>query len=258
MSITFLLKKIILYLLYPSGLVFLFLLGVSLYALWGKRRGRRRALLFTALILYYLASTPFLPYYLLKPLEAGFKPPAPEALEKARALVVLPARIYGQEELMLEERPSRETWARFIAGVRLKKKFPEKPLLVAGGSLEGPGARYLQELGKDLGVSVEAIDEPRDTISTVKALKGRLSGPFLLITSAHHLRRAVYLFEREGLSPIPYPAMYLSHTCKFIPFHPLYLLPQPVYLEMTNEALHEYLGLTFYRLRDLMIREKNA
>ncbi|OAQ20782.1 YdcF family protein [Thermosulfurimonas dismutans] len=253
MSNTFLIKKIALYLLYPSGLIFLLLLGVSFYALWGKRRGRRRALLFTALLLYYLASTPFLPYYLLRPLEAGFKRPNPQELSQARAIVVLPAKIYGQKDLLLEERFSRETWARFIAALRLKKRLPEIPLIVAGGSLEGPGAKYLKEIGEELGFKVEALDAPLDTISTVAALKERLSDqPFVLLTSAHHLRRSMYLFKREGLSPIPYPAVYVSHTCRFTPFHILYLFPYPVYLELTNEAIHEYLGLSFYRLRDLV------
>ncbi len=245
--------------LYPSGLVFLFLLGVTLYALWGKRRGRRRALLFTALALYYLASTPFLPHFLLKPLEAGFKRPSPEEIAQIEALVVLPARIYGREGLALEERFSRETWARFMAAVRLAKTHPSARIFVVGGSLEGPGARYLAELGRELGVTVEALDEAPDTITSVRLLKPHLEGRrFLVITSAHHLRRALYLFEREGLKPLAYPAVYLSHQTSFRPFHILYLFPDPVYLELTNEAVHEYLGLSFYRLRDLIFGGRNG
>ena len=255
MSKAFLLKKIALYLLYPSGVIFLFLLGTALYTLWGKRRGRRRAFLFTAVILYYLASTPFLPHYLLKPLEAGLSRPPSESIKKTEAIVVLPARIYGWENLFLEERFSRETWARFIAAVRLKKKYPQKELIVVGASLEGPGASFLKALGKELGVEVKAIDYPPDTITSVKALKEYLKGKsFLLITSAHHLPRALYLFRREGMKPIPYPAVYVSKTCEFLPFNILYLFPDPVYLELTNEAVHEYLGLAFYRLRDLVLR----
>ena len=251
---TFLLKKILLYLLYPSGLVFVFLVGVSFYALWGKRRGRRRALLFVALILYYLSSTPFLPYFLLKPLEAGFKRPSPEEMAGVQALVVLPARIYGKENLSLEERFSRETWARFMTAVRLARRIPGAEIIAVGGSLEGPGSRYLAELGRELGVRVVALDEAPDTITSVKLLRQRLRGrKFLLVTSAHHLRRAVYLFNRAGLHPVPYPAVFLSHQADFRPFHVLYLLPDPVYLELTNEAVHEYLGLSFYRLRDLIL-----
>ncbi len=253
MSTTFLLKKIALYVVYPSGIIFLFLLAVSFYALWGKRRGRRRALLFTALILYYLASTPFLPYHLLKPLERGFVRPSGEEIQKAQAIVVLPAKIYGGPGLYLEDRFSRETWARFMAAVRLKKTFPDKELIVVGASLEGPGVRYLRELGEELGVEVKAIEGAPDTITSAAILRESLKGrPFLLVTSAHHLRRAVYLFQREGLTPIPYPANYVSHSCRFLPFSILYLFPDPVYLELTNEAVHEYLGLSFYRLRDLL------
>ncbi len=253
MSTAFWLKKLALYILYPSGIIFLFLVAVSVYAIWGKRRGRRRALLFFALILYYLSSTPFLPYYLLRPLEAGFKRPEASLISQADAVVVLPAKIYGKEGLYLEERFSRETWARFVAALRLKKRYPHLRLIVVGGSLEGPGASYLKELGEEFGVEVEVFDEPKDTISSAKALKGVLSGKkFLLVTSAHHLRRSVYLFEKEGLSPIPYPAVYVSRLASFSPFYFLYLLPDPKYLELTNEAVHEYLGLSFYRLKDLL------
>ncbi|RUM88018.1 MAG: hypothetical protein DSZ24_04830 [Thermodesulfatator sp.] len=255
MPIGFLLKKIFLYLLYPSGLVFLLLLGVSVYALWGKRRGRRRAFLFMALFLYYLASTPFLPYFLLQPLEAGLERPPIETLRGVDYLVVLPARIYGAPGLYLEERFSRETLARWLAAVRLKKALPKAHLLVVGGSWEGPGSVYLAELSREFGVEAEFLDTPRDTISSVEALKTKLSRKrFVIITSAHHLRRTLYLFRRAGLEPIPYPAVYLSHQSRFRPFHVLYLLPDPVYLEITDEAVHEYLGLIFYHLRDLLWR----
>ncbi|QJA05959.1 YdcF family protein [Thermosulfurimonas marina] len=257
MPVGFLLKKVLLYLLYPSGVIFLLLLGVSFYALWGKRRGRRRALLFTALVLYYLASTPFLPYFLLRPLEAGFERPPLESLREVDYLVVLPARIYGAPGLYLEERFSRETLARWLAAVRLKKELLRAHLLLVGGSLEGPGSVYLAELSRECGIEAEFLDAPRDTISSVAALKDKLSGKrFVVITSAHHLRRALYLFRRVGLKPLPYPAVYLSHQSRFRPFHLIYLLPDPVYLELTNEAVHEYLGLAFYRIRDLLLRRE--
>ncbi|WP_297056414.1 ElyC/SanA/YdcF family protein [Thermosulfurimonas sp.] len=252
-SAGFYLKKVLLYLLYPSGLVLLLLAGTAIYALWGKRRGKRRAFLFLALFLYYLSCTPFLPHLLLKPLEKGFKRPNTGVISRAYAVVVLPARIYGKSGLALEERFSRETWARFMAGIRLVREHPGLHLIVVGGSWSGPGARYLARLGSTLGVKVEALDQAPDTITSARILRERLAGkPFLLVTSAHHLRRALYLFKREGLRPIPYPALYLSHQTE--PVSPWFLnfLPDPVYMEITNEAVHEYLGLSFYYLRDFL------
>ncbi len=262
-NILFFLKKVVLFLFYPSSLIFFFLFLVSIYVILDKRRGRRRLLLFLAIFLYYLSTTPFLPYFMLKHLEKKYKVPPASEIQKCKKIVVLTGRIYGEKGLSLEERFSRETLIRFLKGIDLKKKYPEKELIVLGGSYEDKhykGATYLKELAEKLGYNVTALDAPLDTITSAKVLKNYLSNstggakqPFLLLTSAYHLPRAIFLFKKQGLNPIPYPTNYNYKLCK--PRFSIFdFLPNDLYLTFTNLAFHEYLGLIFYKLKYAILR----
>jgi len=246
----FLLKKLLLYLFYPSTLIFLFLLVVTTYVVLGKRRGRRRFLLFVAVLLYYLSTTPFLPYFLLKQLEKGYHLPSEEEIARIHTFVVLTGRIFGDEGLFLEERFSRETLVRFLSALEIKKRYPEKRVIILGGSFEGKGAGYLKELAKNWKVEVEAIDAPLDTLQSARELKKVLpqGEPFFLMSSAYHLPRALYLFQKEGLTPLPYPTNFNYRLCKPSRFF-LYLFPQDLYLNFTNLAVQEYFALTYYKLK---------
>ncbi|MGC8871685.1 MAG: YdcF family protein [Caldimicrobium sp.] len=246
----FLLKKILLYLSYPSTLIFLFLLLVTIYVVLGKRRGRRRFLLFIAVFLYYLSTTPFLPYFLLKNLEKRYSIPSQEEISKVDTLVLLTGRIYGDPGLSLEERFSRETLVRFLTALELKQKYPQKRLIIIGGSLEGRGAVYLKELAERWKIKVEAIDTPLDTLQSARELKKFIppEKPFFLLTSAYHLPRALFLFKKEGLNPIPYPTNFNHKLCKPSRLF-LYFFPQDIYLNFTNLAVQEYLALAYYKLK---------
>ncbi|MCS7199517.1 MAG: YdcF family protein [Caldimicrobium sp.] len=249
-DLSFLLKGILAYLFYPSTLIFLFLLLVTIYVVLGKRRGRRRFLLFVAVFLYYISTTPFLPYLMLKNLERNYKVPSPEEVAQVNTLVVLAGRIYGDPKLTLEERFSRETLIRFLVGVELKRQFPKKRLIVVGGTFEGKGATYLKELAERFKIEVEPLDVPLDTIRSAKELKKILpSGePFYLLTSAYHLPRAMFLFQKEGLNPIAYPTNFNHLLCKPKKFF-LYIFPQDLYLGFSNLAFKEYLALTYYKIK---------
>ncbi|AIH03720.1 MAG: Uncharacterized protein XD42_0592 [Thermodesulfobacterium sp. 37_54] len=250
----FLFKKFCVFFFRPSSLIFLFLLTVSIYVILGKRRGRRRFFLFVAVALYYLSTTPFLPYFLLKQLEKNYPVPSQQEITKAEKIIVLTGRIYGQKDLSLEERFSKETLVRFFKALELKKLYPEKKVIIVGGSYETPdskGASYLKEFANKLGYQVEAVDIPLDTETSVKAIKNLLHSPeekFLLLTSAYHLPRTMLLFKKEGLFPIPYPTNYNHKLCK-PELSVTTFFPNDLYLNLTNLAFHEYLGLLFYKLK---------
>ncbi len=253
---TFFLKKILLYLFYPTSLIFFFLFIVSIYVVLGKRRGRRRFLLFVAILVYYFSSTPFLPYLLLKHLESKYTIPSSEKIKETNYIVVLTARVYHQPDLSLEERFNRESYIRLIKAIELKKKYPDKKILIVGGNFKDKkhfGATYYKKLAEKLGIEVQAIDEPFDTITSARVLKKYIPDPkqpILLLTSAYHLERSVLLFKKEGFKPIPYPTNYDYKICK--PEFSIWdFFPDPTYLEMTTLAVHEYLGLTFYKIKFL-------
>uniref|UniRef100_A0A7V4JP79 DUF218 domain-containing protein n=1 Tax=Thermodesulfobacterium geofontis TaxID=1295609 RepID=A0A7V4JP79_9BACT len=255
---TFSLKKFFLFLFYPSSLIFIFFLLISVYVILDKRKGRRKFLLFLAIFLYYFSSTPFLPYFLLKQLEKNYSVPSKEEITKVKNMVVLTGRIYGEETLSPKERFSRETLVRLLKALELKRQYPDKKIILLGGSYEdknNKGASYLKALAEEFGFEVEALDTPLDTITSAKILKEYLlkneknvNTPFLLLTSAYHLPRALYLFKKEGLNPIPYPTNYHYKLCK--PSFSIWkFLPNDLYIDLTNRATHEYLAFGFYKIK---------
>lgn len=203
-----------------------------------------------ALFLYYLSTTPFFPYLLLKQLEKNYRIPTEEEISKVKTFVVLTGRIYGDSGLLLEERFSRETLIRFLTALELKRRYPEKRVLIVGGSFEGKGAGYLKELAEQWKIEVEAVDVPLDTFQSVRALKQLLpqGEPFYLLTSAYHLPRALFLFQKEGLNPLPYPTNFNHRLCKPSKAF-LYFFPQDLYLNLTNLAVQEYFALAYYKLK---------
>ncbi|MFN4196977.1 MAG: YdcF family protein [Caldimicrobium sp.] len=216
----------------------------------GKRRGRRRFLLFIAVFFYYLSTTPLFPYILLKNLEKGQKIPTKEEISKVDTLVVLTGRVYGDPNLTLQERFSRETLVRFLVAINLKKAFPEKRVIIVGGSLEGQGATYLKELAGSWGIEAEALDTPLDTLTSARELKKIIpqNKPFYLLTSAYHLPRALFILKNEGLNPLPYPTNFNHPLCKPSKIY-LYFFPQDLYLNFTNLAVQEYLGFAYYKVK---------
>ena len=66
----------------------------------------------------------------------------------------------------------------------------------------------------------------------------------LLVTSAYHMRRALALFERQGLTVVPAPTDYQQLVAK--PAVPGWL-PTVGALHQTTDALHEIVGYWVYR-----------
>jgi len=195
---------------------------------------------------------------LLKHLETKYSVPPKSVIKSVKTLVVLMGGVFPQKDIELQAKFDRSTLVRFLAALRIKKSFPSKTIILLGGSYEDPhgkGAYYLKLLAKDLGYDVISIDSPLDTVSSAIALKKYFASSnqtsntkFLLLTSAYHMPRAILLFKHYGLKPIPYPTNYDYKLCR-PSLNLLKFLPNPFYLSLTNEAVHEYLGLAFYKLK---------
>ncbi len=235
----------------PSGLSFVFLLLAFLAAFSRYRKSQVKIFLALGFIILYLSST-VLPYFLLHPLESRYAKPKEAVLKEAQAIVLLPSYVSDRPNLALLDRIGGETAKRLLAAVLLAKKYPEKPLIIVGAGSQGldmgKGASYLAEIAGGLGVkNVEVYDKANDTASSARVLKERLSGQkFILVTAAYHMPRSVYLFEREGLKPIPYPAYSISREERSFGITDFW--PRPINLFYSDLAVHEYLGLAFYKL----------
>ena len=136
---------------------------------------------------------------------------------------------------------------RLAEGIRLWRENPGSKMIFTGAaaktnpvSAAETGARVAESLGvprRDIIV----LDQPKDTeeeASTVKAMIG--DAPFLLVTSASHLPRAMIFFHHVGLHPLPAPANQLAITSPLNPWERA--IPSPVWLMHSDRASYETLG----------------
>jgi len=172
--------------------------------------------------------------------------------ELPQAIVVLAGGHLDVEGKPVLSRLSRHGFARVAGAVDLWKMFPRARFLVTGHPRETAAMRSVAER---LGVPGDRIveeSESRDTKDHPRKLSPLLGGePFLLVTSATHMPRAVALFRAAGLDPVPAPVDFVvwPTSAEYDPYRPGAFLPRVFNLEMTNAALHEIAGMVWSRWR---------
>jgi uncharacterized SAM-binding protein YcdF (DUF218 family) len=236
-------------LLPPLALVILLAAGLILR----RRRPRLSAsLILLAAAALYALSTPWVGGLLQKSLEVS-APVSPADLQTADAIVVLgggrrtDAAEYGGDTL------NDLSLARLRYAARLQRASG-LPILVTGGMPGGGTAaegRIMQHiLQSEYGMSPRWIEDASLTTWD----NARLSAPLLkqagarrivLVTHAWHLRRAVPLFEAQGLEVVPAGIQFARTRLDSI----LDLLPTPAGLRDSHFALHEWVGILWYKLR---------
>lgn len=255
----FLLKKLVAPLFFPVPLL-LGLLVVGALFLWRPRRQRLGRLLVTlSAALLVLASYAPVADALLEPLEHRYPPldlQTMPAARSARWIVVLGGGQTSDPAVPPSSRLSDASLARTVEGVRLHRLLPGAKLLFSGGAVFNPvpEADGMARLAEALGVKRRdiALDPvSRDTAEQARRIQALLGGqPFILVTSASHMPRAMGLFEKRGLHPIPAPTDYLAKRPQA--FNPRLLFPSAGNLAKSERAAYEYLGIVWERLRAKM------
>lgn len=249
----FLLKKLLTALILPpAGPVLLALCG-----LWLTRAKSRRWrnggfwLATLALLGLFVLSLPITGQALMAPLEP-YPPVTPAQLQRVQAIVILGGGTYSAApEYGGGDTVGHATLERLRYGARLARESG-LPLLVTGGSPFGgraEGESMREALEQDFGVKVRWVEAAsRDT-----AENARLSAPLLkaagitriaLLSDASHLPRAVPLFAQAGLEVTPAPTAFSTGAPSLMEN----LLPGG--LGRSREALHEYLGQLYNRLKE--------
>jgi uncharacterized SAM-binding protein YcdF (DUF218 family) len=236
----------------PGGLLFLSLLGLLL---WRHAFGRR--LLALSLILLLLLSLPVTSELLYRTLETEpVITPERIAADKPQAIVVLG----GGRDLDAPEYAGDTISPRTLGRLRYAAKLAREtglPVIPSGGN---PGAIGVAEalIARDLltgefGVPVMTIERRSNTTwenarYTAQLMKQQGIERIILVTDAGHMNRSLYAFERNGITPIPAPTHYLSVTRRTVSLAERYL-PSGSALKESSDALHELLGLLWYRLK---------
>lgn len=237
-------------LLPPFSLVILLLIALVLHR--AKPRLSLFLILFSATALYVL-SMPWMGSVLKKSLEVA-APIDLHAPPQADAIVILAggkrtqAAEYGGDTL------NSFSYERVRYAARLHSATP-LPILVTGGMPSGgiltEGALMREALTEEMRIPVRWIEDASLTTWD----NARFSAPILkkagvkrifLVSHAWHLRRAVPLFEQQGLQVIPAGLDFSDTRID----SPLSLLPSAPGLRDSTYALHEWLGILWYSIRN--------
>lgn len=252
MSFTWLLSNVLASLLLPP----LVLILIGLFGLFVARRYRRlgNSISVLAVLLLIVLSTGAGSRLLVRPLELRSLPLSAPALSHAEAIVILGGgRLRAAPEDGGRDLPSPQTLVRLRHGAQLQRQT-SLPILVSGGAPDGGSeseaelmARSLRE---DFRVPVKWIEGSSDNTAqnamrSAAQLKQVGITNVLLVTDALHMSRAKVIFRTTGLNITPAPTGFIALK----PFTADDFIPSAGALKDSHYALHEWIGLLWYRLR---------
>ena len=246
----FLFKKLFSRLFFPVPLCLeVLLLGLGLLCLsrWQKTG---RAVVFVGVLLLAAVSTDWLPDRALIPLENRY-PPAERSIEAEKPVnwvVVLSGGFKTDPALPMRLRNEDSTLARLVEGIVQYRHTQGSKLLLSGGGMHRESAaRVMAQTARALGVPEKDIvleTHSADTADQAELVGERVGGePFVLVTSASHMPRVVYLFHRQGLDPLPAPAHFMNEAAEKRVAWDFY--PSYQNIGKAQRAVYEYMGLTW-------------
>ena len=243
----------------PTSFFVLLLVGLLL-AKWKRRLGR--AVLWGLLVAVYLSTTPFVAGEFMAPLQPYPPVDLGNVDDDVGAIVVLGAGVYvGAPEYPSQEEPTAGLSADSLTLQRLQyaaflARATGRPILVSGGPSGASRKHTVAEamaltLQREFGVAVRWTEDASDsTLSNARLSARQLQADgvrrFYLVTHAWHMPRAMASFKGLDVEPIPAPTRFVSRSellwRDFLPSAPAFCT--------TYYAVHEWLGLAWYRLRD--------
>lgn len=230
--------------------------GAALFMLpW--RRSMATTMLWIGLAVLGLLGFRGLPDALLRPLEDRYAVPPSEAIGRHVGVIVLGGGVGHPESYLAHGQvPLGDAAERMTVPVPWMRQHPHLELLFAGGEprliatgvTESDLARaFYEQQGVDMSrVRLEGDSRTtRENAQQVARLLGDrcVTQPWLLVTSAWHLPRAVAEFEAAGCRVTPYPVDFRTGTGTVLTEYRL-----ASSLVRWQVALHEWLGLALYRL----------
>ena len=223
----FIFSKLLVFFIYPLSWILIFLVA----SLFVKKQKLKRRALIVAAVLFIIFSNPFLFnrfVNLWDIRETTLKKTGPYS-----SAIVLGG--FSSED---NKGNGYFNWSgdRFIEGVKLFNTGKVSHILISGGNgtLINDGfeeADWVKEQLKDFKVPDSCVlieNHSRNTLenaafSKVILAKNRLQPPYVLVTSAFHMRRSLAIFKKAGVDVVPYSCNYINggpgkiHLDEFLP-----------------------------------------
>jgi uncharacterized SAM-binding protein YcdF (DUF218 family) len=252
----FFLKKIISPFFMPVPACLL-LAVLGLIFLWFTRKQKTGKVLLTISTVFLgLLSYDAVSDMLAKPLEEKYPPIRSfENIQDVKWIVVLAGGSGVDPGLPPSTYLSEASLVRLSEGVFLHNRLPQTKLILTGRSgFEGftPVAEVMADTASEWGVKPEDIiieaeaTDTKDHPIYVKEIVG--SDEFILVTSASHMPRAIALFRKHDMKPIPAPTDYMAKKREG-GLTPGVFFPGAGALEKAERAIHEYLGIMWAKVR---------
>ena len=250
MEFAFILKKFIGGLFIPMSIVFI--LGIiGLLFLFFKSYNRAKLFLVLSFLTLFIFSYNPVSNALISSLEYANKSLL-EAPKDIKYIAVLGSGHRSNDNISIISQMDESSLARVSEGVSLYHKINGAKLIFSGysGNDSVPHAFMQKKLAIALGVKEEDIitfPNPKDTYEEAVAIKELLGNePFVLVTSAFHMSRALDTFHLVGLSPIPAPTGHKSSNVDYLK------RPSGYDMQKSESAMWEYMGLLFNKLKQLI------
>jgi len=239
-------------LLPPLGLC---IMGFAGFLLLKRKPRLGKSLLALSLALLFLLSMPLVANGLMGLLEKNIQTLNPAVARSADAIVILGGGVYHDAPEYGADTVGGLTLERLQYGAYLQRQTG-LPLLVAGGSPQGGTAEAVlmkRTLEQEFKVPVRwaetrSLDTAQNARFSAAILKAAGVRKVLVVSHAWHLPRARIAFEGQGLTFIPAPTRFAYVAGSRAGPEIFNYLPQARALLKSHYALHELIGVLWYKL----------
>jgi len=243
----FIISKIIGFLIDPT----LWIVTLLALAFFSRRRGLKRKLYSSSALLFLVFTNPFL----VNNLSYRYQSKATELTEgETFDTAILLGGLAGLDEVR-NKGVFKEASDRFIQTARLYETGKVRKILITGGDSrifrkqQYREADFLAENLVDLRIPAKDIlveNDSRNTLENARFSKRILDsvkaqGPYLLVTSAMHMPRAVKAFSKENIHVKPFPC-HFTVTGTNTHFNAENMVPRAYCLSLWKTLLKECLG----------------
>jgi uncharacterized SAM-binding protein YcdF (DUF218 family) len=227
--------------------------------LWYRRRETRSGLLAVSAPFAALGviSLPAVAHLALGTLEWRY-PTSITSPDGAGAIVVLSGSLAPADGVRGRAGLGDDTLYRCLHAAEVYRRAGPLPVLASGGKVDpaAPGptlARAMADFLREQGVAAEDLileERSRTTfenaVESARVLRARGIKRVVLVTEAVHMYRASLCFLGQGLEVTPAPCHPRARgfICSLSEF-----LPHPAAAQRFQLAVHEWLGVAWYRLR---------
>jgi uncharacterized SAM-binding protein YcdF (DUF218 family) len=233
--------------------VVLFAIGIGVLLRRTRRFGRAGRYLFGGGLVGIVALSYGVPFDLIARRLQDRYPPLLHRPSDVHWIVVLGGDVHPQPGLPVSAYPGQASIYRIVEGVRLQREAGDAGLIFTGYAGDGATSTAAAgaALARALGVPDSLIvteDRPRTTVDEAVRIRQRVdTAPFVLVTSALHMPRAMRIFGDQGMHPVPAPTGYRDEIERITVQD--WIVPSGRRIALAADVFHELAGLLVQRLR---------